>query len=198
MTIHEFQEKYGRLPTVIDRDWNKELARAKLLSKIQVVDMPMLHPGKCVSCGASSNDRKYIDLGVDLDPNEDPRFVHAIYICSICVQEIVSVAAASQLDPAKYIKANILSELIPPVADVQPVAGPSMEDKINDIHSFIMRDRSVDPIDRVVVVSESETESGSATVAESELGTDESDTGGRLKGVPSLAELVERTKHRTK
>ncbi len=54
------------------------------MSRIQVLDFPVMHPGKCALCGSQGNrdGRKYIDFGAQVD-----RY-GAVIFCSECLSEI--------------------------------------------------------------------------------------------------------------
>lgn len=57
------------------------------MSKVKLVDTPYYKPGKCCNCGSSrTNDRKYIDIGLDLD------WYGIVYFCTFCIREIANVA----------------------------------------------------------------------------------------------------------
>lgn len=96
LTLDEFHVKYNRLPTENDPDWNRELAKSASSSKMQVMDMPILAPGKCLVCGSVKPDRKYLDLGVDLDAGVNFNWV--LYVCSFCVKESYNVMFPEWLD----------------------------------------------------------------------------------------------------
>jgi hypothetical protein len=54
-------------------------------SRIRVLEAPRMHPGTCVVCGAArTDDREYVDFGLDID------FVGAIYFCTLCMQEVMN------------------------------------------------------------------------------------------------------------
>jgi hypothetical protein len=52
------------------------------MSRIQVLDVPIMAPGKCTICGSDGGDgRKFIDYGHQLD------WYGAVYFCSYCIKE---------------------------------------------------------------------------------------------------------------
>lgn len=125
-TIQEFHEQYGRLPTKMDKDYIREVHMNYALSKMQVLPTPILYPGKCATCNSSSPDRKYIDLGVDFE--QDERFTWVVYICTVCLKELVNVA----------ISAGLLT--LPVVEKVVEVEKGSVSDilsKLDDLSSVI-------------------------------------------------------------
>lgn len=68
------------------------------LSRVQVLDNPILAPGTCCLCGSAGGDgRKFIDFGKQLD------WFGAVYFCSHCIAEVarsigfIPVAAFDQL-----------------------------------------------------------------------------------------------------
>ena|SRR3990170_6848354 len=86
ITIEQFQVKYGRLPTETDPDYLQELERSKMLSKFQVMDLPIMAPGKCSNCGGTRiGDRKYVDFGLTLE------YYGIVYLCTLCIKELMMV-----------------------------------------------------------------------------------------------------------
>ncbi|MFF5977072.1 hypothetical protein ACFY7C_36830 [Streptomyces sp. NPDC012769] len=54
------------------------------MSRVQILETPILAPGKCVLCGSAGGDhRKFIDLGMKID------FYGRVYFCSYCIQEVL-------------------------------------------------------------------------------------------------------------
>lgn len=54
-------------------------------SRIKVLNTPLLAPGVCCICGASrSDDRQYIDLGIDVE------YVGVMYFCTFCMTELAN------------------------------------------------------------------------------------------------------------
>lgn len=54
-------------------------------SRIRVLDAPILLPGTCCICGTSrTDDRKYVDLGIDVD------HVGVMYFCTFCITELTN------------------------------------------------------------------------------------------------------------
>lgn len=55
-------------------------------SRVQVLEAPLLLPGTCAICGASSTgDRKYIDIGWTIE------FIGVVYFCTFCFSEAANV-----------------------------------------------------------------------------------------------------------
>ena len=53
-------------------------------SRIRIINAPILNPGTCAICGTSrTDDRKYIDFGLDVD------FVGVMYFCTFCFHELI-------------------------------------------------------------------------------------------------------------
>jgi hypothetical protein len=53
-----------------------------MMSRIQVLDTPIMSPGVCTICGSDGGDgRKFIDYGHQLD------WYGAVYFCSFCIKE---------------------------------------------------------------------------------------------------------------
>lgn len=54
-------------------------------SRIRIVNTPTQLPGVCCVCGASrSDDRQYVDIGIDVD------YVGTMYFCTFCLTEAVN------------------------------------------------------------------------------------------------------------
>lgn len=55
----------------------------KPLSRIQILDRPLAHPGKCVICGASrDDDRSYVDFNFDIE------YYGVVYFCTLCLKTV--------------------------------------------------------------------------------------------------------------
>lgn len=77
--VDKFVNRYGRLPTEIDRDYLEMLR----MSKYRIKDVPDLPPGKCANCGSSKGDgRKYVDFGLDVP------WYGIVWLCSLCLKDI--------------------------------------------------------------------------------------------------------------
>jgi len=54
------------------------------MSRVQVLDAPIMSPGTCILCGSSGGDhRKFIDFGKEVD------FLGTVYFCSFCIVEVM-------------------------------------------------------------------------------------------------------------
>lgn len=54
-------------------------------SRIRTLNAPLLAPGTCCICGSSrTDDRQYIDLGIDVD------HIGVMYFCTFCITELVN------------------------------------------------------------------------------------------------------------
>lgn len=66
----------------------------------QIVDRPLLIPGKCSGCGAADNSdgRKFVDTGIFID------YYGAVYICVPCILQIVREVDLSLPDNLAELK----------------------------------------------------------------------------------------------
>lgn len=84
-----------------------------VFTRVQVLDFPQAHPGKCTLCGGQTNNdgRKYIDFGLSV-----PQY-GAVIFCSHCFREIndhigwISPEVASVIEADMIKAATKLSEL---------------------------------------------------------------------------------------
>lgn len=186
ITLAEFHTKYSRLPTEKDPDWQKEIT----MSKFQLLDIPIMAPGRCSNCGAVKPDgRKYVDFGLTLD------HYGVVYICSLCLFE-----AAGLLEKALGLN--------PPVAEPAINRHEILVSYIEQLEKSV-----IEMIDLVkgyastdIVVSDSgtipggkrdtdisidpEAKSDDKPADEDESGTTKQTTKSRRSDVPSLAELL--------
>lgn len=73
-------------------------------SRVSILDAPVMNPGTCAICGTSRNDdRKYIDLGLDVD------FIGVIYFCTFCIQELVNRIGCAMPDQVKVLEDELTS-----------------------------------------------------------------------------------------
>lgn len=169
------------------------MERTKALSKVQVLDYPILAPGKCVQCGSSKHDRKYVDLGIDFETG--PGFNWVIYLCTFCLAELFDIAMDD-----KTLERLIRERLNPPVA----------ESRSDFIESVVAQGDTVDSdsSDRLAAVEQqlaalSEQLSGkegkpsdeptikpAEPVHAADKPSTKQDTGRRPSGVQSFTELV--------
>lgn len=56
-------------------------------SRYAILDVPILAPGHCFTCGTASNEdgRKFIDFGKQID------WFGAVYLCSECIIEVAAI-----------------------------------------------------------------------------------------------------------
>jgi hypothetical protein len=79
------------MPTETDPDYLRELEVSIAQSKMKVLENgPILAPGKCCVCGSQNLERKYVDLGVEIQIA--PKVFHVIYLCDLCVVELFNIA----------------------------------------------------------------------------------------------------------
>lgn len=64
-------------------------------SRLKILDVPVMAPGKCVLCGSSAGDRQYIDFGFEFD------WYGVVYFCSHCMSEM---SAALNFVPIQKLK----------------------------------------------------------------------------------------------
>ena len=82
-----------------------EETAAKPNARMQVLDVPVAAPGKCVVCGfgGREDDRKYIDFGFDLD------YYGVVYFCSSCFTEVAGqLGYISESKWTAIVKENML------------------------------------------------------------------------------------------
>lgn len=68
-------------------------------SRIRILDTPILAPGVCCICGAGRNDdRKYIDLGIDVD------YIGVMYFCTFCMTELANTLGCLMPEQAQQLR----------------------------------------------------------------------------------------------
>lgn len=68
-------------------------------SRIRVLNAPVLAPGVCCICGCGhSEDRQYIDLGIDVD------YTGVMYFCTFCMTELVNVLGCATPEQYKQLQ----------------------------------------------------------------------------------------------
>ena len=115
ITLEEFHQKYGRLPTEVDPDWKKELTMSLATSKIKVLDSPKLAPGRCCVCLSRGGDhRKFVDVGLDIEyPFAGPAKLHGtVYWCTLCINQLIRELSERGLIelPVKEVEKPIITE----------------------------------------------------------------------------------------
>lgn len=175
-TIQEFHEQYGRLPTKTDKDYIREVHMNYALSKMQVLPHPILYPGKCATCSSSSPDRKYIDLGVDFE--QDERFTWVVYLCTICLKEMVNVAIAAGI---------LTMPVVEKVVEVEKGNVSDILSKLDDLSSVIRSN-----------LPSVESDKTSTETTGTEQGTAQSSTSGRSSYLPQPKDILKSTKSTTK
>lgn len=125
-------------------------------SRVQVLNTPIMAPGKCVICGAvdSDNGRKYIDFAFQQD------WYGAVYFCTLCM---VDVSAACGYVPVKIL-ADTLAEY-----QLTDLLLKSAEKEIKRLKNVLADALGVDP-SRIVSNGDS---LGSVPVVEEEHGESE-------------------------
>lgn len=195
--MEDFQKKYGRLPTEKDPDWLKELERAKTVSKLRILNSPIMAPGKCVGCGAIRvGDRKYIDTG------ESVEYYGVIYICSKCIETAAVLIGL-------YIPRSKHNEPLP-VADLVDIRNSidSYSDNIASLMSRVLElqeqiderlgvrssDNSSDPAvavnDPMVSMEKSTAEHSGSGVEGTEQGSSEQNSSNGPENIPSLSSIL--------
>lgn len=58
---------------------------------MQIVEYPMLPPGKCLECGSGGRDRKYADTGLSVE------FYGVVYLCELCLADWASKFGLGQV-----------------------------------------------------------------------------------------------------
>lgn len=148
-------------------------------------------PGRCSICGSTAVDRKYFDLGVDLD--SAPGFNYTVYICSRCILEIIELAKhfGVYIEPVTATDQHFNMEEA--VADISDKIERVRSD-LRDINSTLGHDQSSSGIP-IIQTEQDDTESDG-----SERETSNSDSGSSAsKGpasVPSFEELLKIGKSR--
>lgn len=69
-------------------------------SRVQVLEAPLLSPGTCAICGASSTDdnRKYIDIGWTIE------FIGVVYFCTFCFTEAANALGCLTKEQAEKLE----------------------------------------------------------------------------------------------
>lgn len=71
-------------------------------SKIQILDVPRMNPGKCVLCGASDGeDRQYVDIGVTIE------WYGVVYFCTFCFTEALNIIGSLSKEQADALEAEL-------------------------------------------------------------------------------------------
>lgn len=148
------------------------------------MDNPILHPGKCISCGCTNNEdgRKFLDLGVDLDVS--PIYSTAIYICTLCLTEATRVAG---------IQTIITEEKIVTIETDQTEILSKIEGKLDELRDRFFSSSNIPTASGNSGSTNSRTEKGESdntAVTESEQPVDEQNTSRRPPSVQSLTDLI--------
>lgn len=173
-----------------DPDYIKELELARINSKFQLLDVPLMSPGKCSNCGASKPDgRKYLDFGLTLE------YYGVVYICTICLLEAARlVFKDSDFTPvAESVKTlEYYNTIIEELERIQFifVGVKGLLDELSSNNAIVdnndsdLGDSSSDlPID-------SETESSDTESSETKPRVAESDTESGRSDIPSLTDIL--------
>lgn len=162
-------------------------------------DFPIMYPNKCARCGSSKEDRKYVDLQVDLEIHTpDGLQLAVVYLCSHCARQAFTVAfpngdglpvaeIESKLADAQQtveLQKELLrlrSEQISMLEEAYGILVPSS-------NSLGITDS--EPVADTEPTTKQSDERGDSKSKGRTKGTTKSSTGTRPENIPSLTELL--------
>lgn len=187
ITIEEFHEKYGRLPTEVDKDWLREV----FVSKFQQLELPIMAPGKCGACRSNKRDgRIYLDFGVDVEDG-------VLYLCSRCIKEAARAVGLISSEPrlADDLQMNkLLNNVSTGITEVLGLV-QALKLELEGVRGGLDRTDSSagivnDDEPDSNVSDDSEDKSDDDSGDEDESGTTEQDSVPRRSDLPSLTDLL--------
>jgi hypothetical protein len=61
-----------------------------VMRPVMIVDKPPVHPHVCVQCGKQDDRDYFVDLGFDISVLYQPLWEGCIYLCNLCMENIVN------------------------------------------------------------------------------------------------------------